>query len=687
VHGPIIEPFPPEENRMALTNRPGRSTWWLLVAAIALCPSPLRPLGATESGSGDEIVLPGHLDLASGVTSIPPPPGISGLSSKGAAPPLGGANIQVNQDLGGRAQNETTIAINRIDSDNLVGGANDYRNGDTECGVYTSSDRGDTWTDQILPRVAGFAQAGDPGVAVDANGRFYYLCMNFNRNNNDATQYVHKSLDDGQTWGPAILAAGSPMANFDDKGHIAVDNASFTPNRGNVYVSVSRLGTGKIRFNRSTDGGATFDGCPAACSDQPVNDGVDSVSGSNITVGVDGAVYVAWFNGSNTAIEVDKSTDGGGSFGADVTIRSMNAGIGGGVRPLGRVNSFPVIKAHHSNASIVYAVWAEDPPGTDDSEILFSRSLDGGANWDPPVRVNDDINPAGDFHSQFFPWMAVDPTDGEIDIVWYDDRDDPDRTDGTPLVDLYFASSTDEGLSFSINKRISTQSSDPTTNGFVPPFFGDYNGIDSLDGVAHPLWTDSSTGDQDAFTTQVGGADLTIAKSAPAAVFAGEQLFYDIVVSNAGPATAFNVVVIDTLPSEVEYVTDTDDCFEAPIGTLTCDVGNLAPGELASFTIKVAVDAGAVAAFPEGPKAISNVVVASSDQEDPDEDDNTDEASTIVEDLADLQVTKLCKPDRFLKAGEEGICSVIVDNFGPRRPCRCRPTAPSCLASDRRADS
>ena len=53
---------------------------------------------------------------------------------------------------------------------------------------------------------------------------------------------------------------------------------------------------------------------------------------------------------------------------------------------------------------------------------MFARSTDGGNTWGAAIRVNDDVNPAGDFHSQFFPWMAVDPIDGSINVVWYDDR-------------------------------------------------------------------------------------------------------------------------------------------------------------------------------------------------------------------------------------------------------------------------
>src|SRR5207244_12174146 len=97
-----------------------------------------------------------------------------------------------------------------------------------------------------------------------------------------------------------------------------------------------------------------------------------------------------------------------------------------------------------------------------------------------------------------------------IDIVWYSDQNDPNRTDGTPLIDVYFARSSNSGVSFSPSIRVSTASSTPSG------FFGDYIAIDALGGVAHPVWTDTTLGgdgDQDVATTEVGGAALRISKT------------------------------------------------------------------------------------------------------------------------------------------------------------------------------
>jgi uncharacterized repeat protein (TIGR01451 family) len=599
-------------------------------------------------------------DLASGIHSAIPNRRASQPTVTSEAPPVGGANVVVTAAVG--AQNETTIALNPTNPSNLIGGANDYRGADSACGVYRTTNIGRTWTDLgtfalfTPPGGYAFTTAGDPGVAYDANGHAYYLCMYFTRApGSDATQYVHKSNDSGATWGPPIqVSNAAAQANFDDKGHIAVDNISFTGNRGNVYVAWARLNAGQVRFARSTDGAASFQ------PDLQVNDAGNGGTGANIAVGVDGAVYVAWLSAGR--ILIDKSTNGGQNFGAlsggtDHLIRTL-VGTIGPVRPLGRVNSFPVIGTDPVDANIVYAVWPEDPAGADDSDILFSRSIDGGNTWSAPIRVNDDVNPVGDFNSQFFAWLAVDPVDASINIVWYDDRTDPNHTDTTPLVDLFFASSNDTGLSFSINTRISTQSSNPGTD-FTPAFFGDYNAIAAYGGVAHPLWSDSRTGAQNLMTTQVGGADLEITKSAPSQVTAGSTLTYSITVSNNGPAAAFNIIVTDTLPPGVTYAGSTVPCTGTP---LSCTVGNLGAGESVTFTINVTVSASQASG-----STLTNVASVAADQQDPDTTDNTASASTIVIARADLRLTKECKPDQpnTQPAGTPTFCDIIVDNLGP----------------------
>ncbi len=159
-------------------------------------------------------------------------------------------------------------------------------------------------------------------------------------------------------------------------------------------------------------------------------------------------------------------------------------------------------------------------------------------------------------------------------------------------------------------------------------------------------------------------SDLTITKThRPDPPIAGNELYYDLTVRNNGADPAPSVVVTDTLPVGVTFVTSTDSC-SAFGQTVTCPIGDVDPGVTKSFTIKVSVNSNAIATT--GPRAITNVATTRSPGSiDANTADNTATDVAIVEDQADLAVTKLCKPDTNPAAGAPIDCSVFVDNFGP----------------------
>jgi len=118
-------------------------------------------------------------------------------------------------------------------------------------------------------------------------------------------------------------------------------------------------------------------------------------------------------------------------------------------------------------------------------------------------------------------------------------------------------------------------------------------------------------------------ADLGITKSVNAtSVVIGDSILYTINVTNTGPADAQNVTVTDILPSQVTYVSDTDTCVEAPSGTLTCSLGDIANGNSASFDITVtATSVG---------KATNQATVDSDTDDDNDTNDDTESDPTKI---------------------------------------------------------
>jgi hypothetical protein len=92
---------------------------------------------------------------------------------------------------------------------------------------------------------------------------------------------------------------------------------------------------------------------------------------------------------------------------------------------------------------------------------------------------------------RFYPWLAVDAATGEVNISFYDTRND--STGQRFMTDVYFTRSTD-GVSFSPNVRVSTVSSnEPDCGGIFPCSaidygnqYGDYEGIASFGGIRAP---------------------------------------------------------------------------------------------------------------------------------------------------------------------------------------------------------
>ena len=162
-------------------------------------------------------------------------------------------------------------------------------------------------------------------------------------------------------------------------------------------------------------------------------------------------------------------------------------------------------------------------------------------------------------------------------------------------------------------------------------------------------------------------ANLRVTKTdSPDPVKAGDELFYTVTVTNDGPGTALGPVVVDTLPAEVTYLSDSGGCsFNGLTNQLTCGLADIPNGQSKSFTIKTRVKSDAVVNDSDGTILIQNTASVGGVSVDTTTSDNTFTESTFVQEASDLKVTKLCKPDGTLDAGQTGTCTIFVDNLGP----------------------
>jgi uncharacterized repeat protein (TIGR01451 family) len=98
---------------------------------------------------------------------------------------------------------------------------------------------------------------------------------------------------------------------------------------------------------------------------------------------------------------------------------------------------------------------------------------------------------------------------------------------------------------------------------------------------------------EDSAVEIVEGPDLAIGMTASSEpVPSGYPLSYTLTVTNNGPLPATSVTVTDTLPGVVSFISSTPgapDCSFAA-GTLTCDLGAMAPTDTAEITVETVLD-------------------------------------------------------------------------------------------------
>jgi subtilisin family serine protease len=548
----------------ALVRQAGPSATGDSIVAI------LKSTGVPVTDTANGVTTPRVAALAAVQAVVEPPtstpaptstPSVTATGTPTPSAPAFGANVRVNQDASSRPQNEPSITINPADPNKLVAGANDYRCLAATCsdghpGVYRSTNEGASWSDAgvgggvagILPDPPGFIwgsrntsgelAGGDPALAWGLGNDVYYGFIAFNDVASSAGGvYVSKSTDAGLTWGAPVLVQANSETEFQDKDYVAIDGNPGSPFSGRVYMSWTR-------FQNSTHGGRAIaapivlsysDNGAAWSSPKVVSaPGSSCNQGSIPAVAPDATLYVAWWNCDATPqrILVAKSTDGGDSFSAPVQVAQV-ATIPSPLPPSSfRTNSFPAIATDATDPDLVYVTWASDPAGADDADVFFSRSTDGGSTWSAPLRVNDDATT----NDQFFQWISV-GADGRIDVIFADRRDDP----GDSFYNTYYAASSDNGVSFQANVRLTDVASDPDID-FGGGFIGDYFNVVSAS--VHAAWTDTRNGHQDIFaavgTTPVTDSDGDGCTDADESAMGFDPLawydFYDVPVpANADP--------------------------------------------------------------------------------------------------------------------------------------------------------
>jgi hypothetical protein len=430
------------------------------------------------------------------------PPGEPARPMPGAvrsAPVIQGsyASVQVNvtsygQNIVGDAANEPSIAVDPHNPNRMAIG---WRQFDTissnfrQAGWAFTLDGGRTW------KFPGVLDPGvfrsDPVLSYNAQGVFYYNSLKVVGSN--FTCDVFTSTNYGGGWSGPVYAQGG------DKQWMTVDRTGGVGG-GHIYCAWSTAAgcCGNKTFTRSVDGGLSFE-TATSISFTPIWGTLD--------VAPDGSLFVGGISPDDFSFFLAAKSTNAKLAGVtpvfSVAPVSLNGFVRfshpGGPNPgglLGQV-SLAVDPSTGQTGGYVYMLCSVDPDGTDPMDVYFARSTNGGLSFSTPVRVNDDLGDAW----QWFGTMSVSP-DGRIDAIWNDTR----NTGVSNRSELHYASSTDGGVTWSANVKLS-----PDFDSWVgwpnQNKIGDYYDMVSDRVGANLAWSATFNNEQDVYYLRIGDYD------------------------------------------------------------------------------------------------------------------------------------------------------------------------------------
>jgi hypothetical protein len=384
-------------------------------------------------------------------------------------------NIEITkgiQNSTGYGVCEPSIAINPKNTNEIVAGSiiNKY---------HFSNDGGKNWSTKELKSTYGVW--GDPVVTFDRSGKVYYFHLADYKKSSWIDRIVCQvapSISDDFSDGTFPRPNGSKAQ---DKHWVALNpfnnNLVLTWTQFDKYDSDNSYDSSNIFFSISKDQGVSWSNpirinkFAGDCLDDD-----NTVEGAVPTYGPNGELYVAWSGPKGLVFQ--KSMDQGKTWMKEEKIIAPHpGGWTFDVPGIQRCNGLPILICDQSNGpnkGTLYLNWADQRNGTDDTDIWLMKSTDNGESWSEAIRVNQD---APGRH-QFFTWMTIDQTNGNLHFVYYDRRKYTDN-----LTDVIWCTSKDGGRTFH-EKCISEKPFLPSK--FV--FIGDYLNIAAHDGKIRPIW-------------------------------------------------------------------------------------------------------------------------------------------------------------------------------------------------------
>lgn len=403
-------------------------------------------------------------------------------------------NIKLDEQSEGDYMCEPSIAVNPRNPLNIVA-ASVLNN------IYFTKDGGATWQKREIK--SSFGVYGDPALIADGGGTFYFFHLSDPTNGKGGYDsekldriVVQRSNDGGDTWDDGTSIGfnhpkdqDKPWPGIDSKGNLILTWTQF-----DSYGSKDSACHSNIMLSTSKNGSKWSD--PIVVSQISGNclDNDSTVMGAMPVITFDGKAFVTW--AVNEKIYLDRSFDGSLWLSNDIPILDQKGGWDLKIPGHERCNGLPVFMTDRSKTGFrgyLYLVWSDQRNGEADTDVWFSRSTNYGDNWSAPLNVS-----VAKKNHQYLPWMAIDQSNGNIYVMYYDRSGSEDLK-----TEVYLAWSTDGGSTFK-NTKISESP-------FVPgdqTFFGDYTNISAHKGIITPIWTRTDNGKTSVWTSVIKHSEL-----------------------------------------------------------------------------------------------------------------------------------------------------------------------------------
>lgn len=390
-------------------------------------------------------------------------------------------DVRVTSPTGGA---ESAVKIHPTDVNKVVAGSNGPGAGQI---MWYSTNGGTSWTQAAaLPQGSTCC---DPTVDWSSDGSFAYTST-LGGCGAVCNVWVYRSSDGGATWNDlATITPGDgrreiTASNTSDKQYLHVDKFATSAFRDNLYHCWHDNNT--LKFSRSTDFAHTWS-APLTMSSGSTQSGI----GCDLTSDKSGNVYYFWPATNGKTILMRKSTNGGTSFNAAVTVANTQDGYDFNIPAMETRRAFIYASADAdvssgAFANSIYAAWTDTTAaesGTaanNHGRIQVAYSRDGGATW--TIRTPHETADANTV-DRFHPWLGVGP-DGKVYVMFYDTRRSATRVG----VDVFYSVSSDGGNTWATPTRVTSVLSPQIDTGFE---WGDYNGLDIVGNQLITIFTDN----------------------------------------------------------------------------------------------------------------------------------------------------------------------------------------------------